>query len=156
MYLKFPYVFWNKNIDEINYLSKNFSWVAITNLYKVNENKALVAFISGNQAELMENKTDNSIVNDLLEHLKLIYGSDIPRPTYHKITRWFSDPFSYGSYSFIKVDGDGYAYNELAKPINHRLFFAGEATHAKFPATVHGAYLSGLRAAQQIQASEEK
>ena len=30
-------------------------------------------------------------------------------------------------------------------------FFAGEATHCKYPSTVYGAYLSGLRAADLIK-----
>jgi monoamine oxidase len=38
----------------------------------------------------------------------------------------------------------------LAAPSNSRLFFAGEATHRDFPATVHGALLSGQRAAEEI------
>jgi len=46
------------------------------------------------------------------------------------ITRWGQDPFSYGAYSFIPL-------------------FAGEATHDRYPATVHGAYLSGDRAARE-------
>jgi len=32
-------------------------------------------------------------------------------------------------------------------------FFAGEATHRQYPATVHGAYLSGVRAAQEVIAA---
>ncbi|MYJ41233.1 MAG: FAD-dependent oxidoreductase, partial [Acidimicrobiaceae bacterium] len=35
-------------------------------------------------------------------------------------------------------------------PVGERLFFAGEATHSRFPSTVHGALLSGRRAARQI------
>ncbi|PRC46765.1 hypothetical protein C6A85_88415, partial [Mycobacterium sp. ITM-2017-0098] len=35
-------------------------------------------------------------------------------------------------------------------PVGDRLSFAGEATHEEFFATVHGAYLSGLRAADRI------
>mgnify|MGYP006268404421 CR=1 FL=1 len=34
----------------------------------------------------------------------------------------------------------------LAEPINGRLFFAGEATSRQYPATVHGAFLSGISA----------
>jgi hypothetical protein len=30
------------------------------------------------------------------------------------------------------------------------LYFAGEATHRTFPATVHGAYLSGIAAAEEV------
>jgi monoamine oxidase len=33
------------------------------------------------------------------------------------------------------------------------LFFAGEATEGRYFGTVHGAYLSGLRAAKEIAAS---
>jgi len=42
-------------------------------------------------------------------------------------------------------------YDDLAKPVNDCLLFAGEATNRKNPATVAGAYLSGLRTAGTIQ-----
>jgi len=35
-------------------------------------------------------------------------------------------------------------------PVSNRLYFAGQATHRQYPSTVHGAFLSGQRAAQQI------
>jgi lysine-specific histone demethylase 1 len=41
-------------------------------------------------------------------------------------------------------------YDTLAAPVGKTLFFAGEHTHKKHPATVHGAYLSGLRAAAEV------
>ena len=41
----------------------------------------------------------------------------------------------------------------LARPIDDRLFFAGEATDIEHPATVHGALASGQRAAAEIQAT---
>jgi hypothetical protein len=41
----------------------------------------------------------------------------------------------------------------MAEPVGARLFFAGEATHRRFPSTVHGAYLSGLREAERVQGS---
>ena len=40
--------------------------------------------------------------------------------------------------------------NNLAAPLNNRLYFAGEHTSANYPATVHGAYLSGLAAASAV------
>ena len=46
-------------------------------------------------------------------------------------------------------------YAALARPIGtpnggKRIFMAGEATVTDFPGTVHGAYASGLRAANEI------
>jgi len=40
----------------------------------------------------------------------------------------------------------------LAASIDDRIYFAGEASHRESSATVHGAYLSGLRAAGDILA----
>lgn len=42
--------------------------------------------------------------------------------------------------------------DDLAAPIGNRVFFAGEATHRQMFATVHGALLSGQRAANQAEA----
>ncbi len=51
--------------------------------------------------------------------------------------------------SHFWVDGPA-----LAAPANLRLYFAGEATRTDFPATVHGAYLSGATAANAILAKK--
>jgi monoamine oxidase len=41
----------------------------------------------------------------------------------------------------------------LAAPVDNRLFFAGEATSPNFFSTAHGAYLTGLAAADAALAS---
>ena len=45
------------------------------------------------------------------------------------------------------------ARGELAAPFDDRLFFAGEATHVTDFSTAHGAYESGLRAAEEVIAA---
>ena len=63
---------------------------------------------------------------------------------------WQTDPFSRGAYSYVKVGGDR-AQSVLAAPLNHRLFFAGEATDVSgHHGTVHGAIATGKRAATEI------
>lgn len=71
----------------------------------------------------------------------------MPDPIQTICTRWGSDPLSYGSYSHVRVQSSGSDYDLLAENVGNRLFFAGEATNRQHPATMHGAFLSGLREA---------
>jgi len=41
-------------------------------------------------------------------------------------------------------------FDVLAEPVGARLHFAGDATFRACPSTVHGAWLSGIRAAHEI------
>ena len=82
--------------------------------------------------------------------LKTMYGNNIPDPIDYQITRWRADPFALGAYSFTSVATTPTSRSLLAKPINNRVLFAGEATQKNFFSTVHGAYLSGVREANRI------
>ncbi len=68
------------------------------------------------------------------------------------ITRWRRDEWAFGSYSFQAVGSTREDRLALAAPMGNRLFFAGEATEPDKPSTVHGAFMSGRRAAQEIAA----
>ncbi|MGZ4161182.1 MAG: FAD-dependent oxidoreductase [Neobacillus sp.] len=46
--------------------------------------------------------------------------------------------------------GNSDARVELAKPVDQRLFFAGEACSRNDFSTAHGAYRTGLRAAAEV------
>ena len=78
----------------------------------------------------------------------------VPDPTDAIATRWAADPFALGSYSFIGLGGSNADRRALATPVADsgvdRLFLAGEATSAEHASTVHGAYLSGRRAAREL------
>ena len=64
------------------------------------------------------------------------------------VTRWDTDPWALGSYSALPVGTAGSARAALAETVvAGRVVLAGEYTAVDFPATVHGAYLSGQRAA---------
>lgn len=65
---------------------------------------------------------------------------------------WLRDPFARGSYSYAspgKIDCRGV----LAAPVDGRLFFAGEACSQSDFSTAHGAYLTGVAAADQAIAA---
>eukprot|EP00803_Ostreobium_quekettii_P008758 evm.model.scf_1598.1 EVM.evm.TU.scf_1598.1 scf_1598:7177-9675(+) len=72
-------------------------------------------------------------------------------------TRWGRDDLTFGSYSSVAVGSNGREdYDIMAESIGGRLFWAGEATTHKYPATMHGAYMTGLREAANVAATLEK
>ena len=62
---------------------------------------------------------------------------------------WAADPYTAMGYSSVPPGGAGLR-GMLAAPVGGVMFFAGEATNADRPATVHGALESGYRAAREV------
>lgn len=77
-------------------------------------------------------------------------SSRIPDPVGHLTWRWGADPFALGAYSFLPPGAAPADRSTLGAPVG-RLHFAGEATSVESPATAHGAYLSGQRAAGEVK-----
>ena len=152
VWLVFPSVFWNADVHLLGYLSQtkgHFSeWVSLS---RHTGDPVLVAFNAGDYGTTIEALSDDEIIDEAMQVLRTMYGTGIPEPVATRITRWNSDPFARGSYSYLPPGAKPVHRRRLARPIKGRLFFAGEATSREYPATVHGAYLSGLRAAKEIK-----
>jgi monoamine oxidase len=150
-YLRFPHVFWEAEVEFIGHMAeRKGEWAEFQSVYRHTGQPVLCGFHVADYGRALELQSDAEIVAGMMAVLRKLYGRHIPNPEASLITRWHSDPFAYGSYSFIPVGTSGAAYETLARPVENRLFFAGEATHRTHPSTVHGAYLSGLRAAREI------
>lgn len=125
------------------------------NLERVCGRPALIGFVAGELARTLEAKSDEEFVGTAMRTLREMLGSRVPDPTAATVVRWSSDPFAGGSYSFVPVGGRESDRDILAAPISGRLFFCGEATMRNHAGTVHGAYLSGLRAAARLTAAPD-
>lgn len=88
-----------------------------------------------------------------LERLVELFGSDVRQAALprHVIADWDHDPYIRGCYSAARV-GRADARGELARPIDDRLFFAGEACSRQYMGDVHGAWFSGIAAAEAAAA----
>jgi len=86
------------------------------------------------------------------DELAGLFGNAI-RPRLHILasSAWAGDPFARGSYSFA-LPGHAGDRAILAAPLDDRLYFAGEACSATDFSTAHGAFLSGIAAADAIAA----
>jgi monoamine oxidase len=82
--------------------------------------------------------------------LAKICGADILKEiAAARATNWVNEPWVLGAYSVLSPGG-GEARAELARPVDERLFFAGEATSPDGFSTAHGAYNSGVAAIELI------
>lgn len=151
LYLRFPGVFWDEEADLLGYIATNKGeWAEYLNIYKVTGQPILLCFNAGEYGLAIEKMDDGAVVAAAMHVLRTLYGSHIPDPTGYLITRWGSDPFAYGSYSSPGIGASNEDRDILAEAVGEQLFFAGEATIPDYAATVHGAYLSGQRAAAEI------
>ncbi|MCP4950296.1 MAG: NAD(P)-binding protein [Proteobacteria bacterium] len=111
----------------------------------------IVGLTRGRHARSLETAKKEDVVQQALTDLKFMFGSGAPTSAVESVvTAWHSDEFSGGAYSHVAPGASFTDYRTLAKPFGERIFFAGEATHATYPGTAHGAFLSGERVAKEI------
>ncbi|PPD73741.1 hypothetical protein GOBAR_DD29338 [Gossypium barbadense] len=154
----FPYVFWGTDFDTFGHLtndpSRRGEFFLFYSYATVSGGPLLLALVAGEAAHRFETLPPIDVVAQVLRILKGIYepqGITVPEPLQTVCTRWGGDPFSLGSYSNVAVGASGDDYDILAESVGDgRLFFAGEATTRRYPATMQGAFLTGLREAANM------
>ena len=109
----------------------------------------LIALMAGDAAHEAERTTDRDLVSQCISQLRNVFGNKVMDPVETIITRWGSDRFARGTYSYVAAGARPGDYDLVGQSLGN-LHFAGEATWANHPATVHGAYLSGLRAGSEV------
>ncbi|XP_057729449.1 lysine-specific histone demethylase 1 homolog 2 [Arachis stenosperma] len=156
----FPHVFWGEELDTFGCLNEcshqRGEFFLFYSYHTVSGGPALLALVAGEAAQSFESTDPSDLLNRVLNVLRGIYqskGITVPNPIQSICTRWGSDPLSCGAYSHVSVQSSGSDYDILAENVGNRLFFAGEATSRQYPATMHGAFLSGLREASRIYQS---
>ena len=114
---------------------------------------AIYCFFGGRFAAALEREGEGATFAFAAGELARLFASDIrKRLAPLATTAWRSDPWARGSYSFALPDhADDRA--KLAAPVDDRMFFAGEACSPNFFSTAHGAWLSGIAAAEAALAS---
>jgi len=124
----------------------------------------LMTLISGAEAVKAERMPEADLIMEVMATLRKIFSSiSVPNPVASKSTKWGSDSFSRGCYTFLPPGASDQDFQILQSPINEngdslllegnetmRLFWAGEHTTALHPSMAHGAMLSGIRAAGEV------
>lgn len=105
--------------------------------------------------EQLDARDDEELVADALAVLASLFERSIPDPVASHVTRWRSDPWSRGSYSFAALGQSMEDFDRVAAPVADRVLFAGEATSRPYFGTVHGALHSAIREASRLGVGAE-
>ena len=89
-------------------------------------------------------------MNSLFLRLTICTCRFVLLQTKYLVSRWGSDPNSLGSYSCDLVGKPADVSARFAAPVEN-LYFAGEAASADHSGSVHGAYSSGIAAADECR-----
>ena len=114
---------------------------------------AIYCFFGGRFAAALEREGQAAMFAFATGELARLFGSDVrKRMAPLAATAWLQDPWSRGSYSFA-LPGHADDRAVLAAPVDDRVFFAGEACSPNFFSTAHGAWMSGITAAEAALAA---
>lgn len=147
--LRFPRVFWPREVEVFGLVGDQ-PIPHFVNALTFTGEPILIGLIGGRSARERERLSDAVTIREARAALASSFGVEVPEPSGALITRWSHDQLAYGSYSYPATGSTPADREALASSIGGRIHFAGEATHVDYFATVHGAYLSGLRAADEI------
>ncbi len=154
--LKFPRRFWPTECDRFLLLPEDTPcrgcfgvWIDKEHLWGA---PILETFLAGHAATTWDREgRDDAVVAAALRVLRRAFPGRVPDPEAYMVTRWLSDPWARGSFAYEKVGTRDEDWEILARPINDRVYFAGEGVDRMNYGTVEGAMLTGERAARAIQ-----
>ena len=138
------------SLDQEDYVKSRGKFYLFWNCIKTSGRPVLIALMAGEAAVQAESTDDAELVTGVTKELRRMFkDTNVPMPSETIVTRWGNDRFARGTYSYVgptALPGD---YDAMAQAVGN-LHFAGEATCGTYPATVHGAFISGLRAAAEV------
>ncbi|KAK6142375.1 hypothetical protein DH2020_022723 [Rehmannia glutinosa] len=147
--LHFEKVFW-PNVEFLGVVAEtSYECSYFLNLHKATGHAVLVYMPAGQLARDIEKMSDEVAANFAFTQLKRILPN-ASAPIQYLVSHWGTDKNSLGSYSYDTVGKPHDLYERLRVPVDN-LFFAGEATSTDYPGSVHGAYSTGLMAAEDCK-----
>ncbi len=145
-----------KDFDEMGFMISNQQfgvwWTQYPNVAPV-----LVGWLGGPRAQKFAQSSSEEILETSIESLANIFKMTKERVkgelVHARVFNWPADPLSLGAYSYTTPETES-AQEELLRPVDNKIFFAGEALYeGKDASTVEGAFASGKEVALKILAS---
>ncbi|XP_028668897.2 polyamine oxidase (exo-N4-amino) 1 isoform X1 [Erpetoichthys calabaricus] len=175
IFLEYDTPFWEEGVEEINLIwedehpsnaltSEAKEWIRFIPWYEVMPrerfNHSLIGMVAGRAAEYMETQSEEELASNITQNFREILGNpSIPHPKKVIYTKWHSNPYTRGAYTYRTVGAKGSHFDILAEPLPKdkslstqelQILFAGEGTSRNLHSTVQGALKSGWREAERL------
>lgn len=149
--MRFDAPFWDMNQQFFGLRRSGWGLTEVfLNAGKYSGQPVLVGLVLGPRARQEAQDSANGVGEGVMAALRQVFGPQVPAPRQTVLSDWSGDPFSASPFAIPVVGSTPQHYAALAKPVDGRLHFAGEHTLFDYRASVHGAWLSGERAAQEV------
>ncbi|XBI93935.1 hypothetical protein VPH35_030677 [Triticum aestivum] len=110
-----------------------------------------MALVAGEAAHYLETTPPTDAVTSVLEIPRVWVHIRTLQLEHLEMTMTGTCSFSLGPYPHVAVGASGVDYDILAESVGDGwLFFAGEATTRRYPATMHGPFITGVQEAANI------
>ena len=153
IFLVFPTRFWNETDEDqqiLGYVADERGYYGYYILDKNRPNTIIVDVVE-DLAIKIATQTQEETVNEVMAVLRKIFNNvTLPEPETVVISKWHLDPFFLHSYSDYGPGVPESVFDDLLKPVNERLYFAGEALNSSHFGYTQGGYGTGVYAAEQI------
>ncbi|MBT3927713.1 MAG: NAD(P)-binding protein [Rhodospirillaceae bacterium] len=149
--LKFDAAFWDVETQYFGIMTaQKGRWNYWVNYRTFAPENIILGLSVGAYAPLADRMSDAEMQADALEILRDVWGDAVGEPVQMLSTHWSVDPDAFGAYAFPTPGCRPSQFDDLAEPVAGRIFLCGEHTMFDYAGTTHGAYLSGLRAAEFV------
>lgn len=149
--LKFEEAFWPVEIQYFGLMTETKGrWNYFLNYRTFSKENILLGVSVGDYPQVAEQMSDAKMVADCMKAVRTMFGKNVAEPTGYLATRWSKDPWTLGAYSYSSVGSRPEDFDRFQEPVANTILFAGEHTDFAYHGTTHGAYLSGIRAAEYL------
>jgi monoamine oxidase len=153
IFLKLNSKFWHKD-SKIIYSDGKYGKFEVVSENNLTNTYILSSTHFGKFAEeYLNNRSEQEIVDDIKQDWRNSIGLSAANSIVgSKVEYWSKKPYIQGAFSYHKVGGGMQNREELARRVEDKLFFAGEATHYEMKSgTVDGAIDTAVRVVDEIR-----
>ena len=158
--IQFEEAFWDPDVQYFGIVTEpKGRWNIWLNYRTFSKQNILLGISVGAYALVADKMSDEEQTADAIKVLKSVWEDDVTKPVKVLTTHWSIDEEFLGAYTYPKPGSEPSDFDDLAEGISgdfyKTLFLCGEHTTFDYAGTVHGAYFSGLWAAEMIADEEE-